>query len=123
MSAYVLPVDITPSSAERIYARAKADAAAQLPDERRCLRGFRIARSRDPIFLAACERYAEVMEQLCERQLGEQLRAGKTEVQRTRPPEVQMAVEAYRMADRGTPELGFGYLYLAIAEHEGIYSY
>lgn len=120
MSAYVLPVDITPSSAERIFGRAKTDAASPIPDTSRAARGLRIARQRDPIFLAALERFAEVMVQLGEDQHGASRRAGKTAADRLEANEVQMARQAYVCADRGQPEPAFGYLYLAVAEHEGL---
>ena len=86
-------------------------------------RALRMAHARDPKFVAALEKGAEIVHKIAERQFGETTRSlSSCFADRTWPTEAQLWREAYRTVDEGRPMQHFAWIYAAamrLADLEG----
>lgn len=123
MSTVMLPQDVTPARAERVYAEAKRLGSAPSPDTHAVRNALRAVAARDPRLLLALERIVEVLNRVYEEQLGEMQRQGsRSRADKVKPEVLTFFENAYKLADRGDAGAGaqpYGYLYVATARFAG----
>jgi len=103
---------------ETSYKRAKeAQLKNSYGSDRWSSLAFNHAKNRDPKILLALEQAANVMNQIWEEQLGNYARQHDiAENHKSKPIEVQMWTEAYRLADEGNAIRHFKWIYYAAYE-------
>ena len=113
-----LEKDINRQTVETAYRRAKqAQQRHTYGSERWSSVAFNHAKNRDPKVLSVLEKAANVLNQLWEDQLGEYSRGDDiAESHKSKPIEVQMWSEAYRLADEGRAIQQFKWIYYAAYE-------
>jgi predicted transcriptional regulator len=102
---------------ERIYARALWLQQNQIVSAAE--KGMRVARSGNSTMLRTLEACAEQMEAIEENQRGRTRRTSK-DAHRAKSHEASIFREAYRLADKGSADKVFAFVYAAAAEHAGV---
>ncbi len=123
MSINILMNPVNEQTAEAIFLRANDMCNRMIPETGYASAGFQAALKRDPILLQAMEKLANVIDKIAESQLGQTRRSATASFsQSIEPSQAIMVREAYRTMDIGLPAPNFGFLYAAVAEHQGLIS-